>query len=120
MTGLRVTNIPGWLRNAPLLTWAAVYFLTCVIGALLILWGYRPFILLFQYFSGVVLELPTDDGTLATLYALLFGAPLLTWAGYSLGWKLGALRLRQDDGNVAFLGLGHRASRSRLAGPPCW
>ncbi|RMG43766.1 MAG: hypothetical protein D6723_20120 [Acidobacteria bacterium] len=84
-----LTDIPGWLKHTPLVTWMVVYFLTCVVGALLILLNYRTFILLFEYFSGVKLDLPVDKGTLSVLYALLLGAPLLVWVGYLIGLRLG-------------------------------
>ncbi len=57
----------------------------------MILWNYRPFVLLFQYFSGVDLAFPKDSSAISVLYALLLGAPLLAWAGYFVGLRLGEL-----------------------------
>ncbi len=78
----------GWIKYAPMMTWTVVYVLTCVVGALLIILDYRPFVLMFRYFSGVDLDIPEDGATLAVLYTLLLVAPLLVWGGYSIGWRL--------------------------------
>jgi hypothetical protein len=68
-------------RHLPLLVFLAVYVLSCLLGALLILGDYRPFVRLFQYFSGT--KPPTlQDGELAANLWLLFAAPVALALGY--------------------------------------
>lgn len=88
-------------RLLPLLVYLAVYVLSCLLGALLILGNYRPFIVLLEYFSGVKAPQLTSAETATNLW-LLVAAPSALVLGYLVAtWVL--LRIRRPEN-------GHRAA----------
>jgi len=77
-------NEVSWpLRLAPMLAYTSVYLGTCLVGATLLLIHWRPFVALFEYFSGTSDPTLTGRDLLVTLI-LLIAAPLVMWAGYIL------------------------------------
>ena len=80
----------GWVvRYLPALLFLAVYVLTCLLGALLLLADYRPFVDLFEYFTAV----PTprlDEGKLAVALFLLIAPPLALVVGFAAAMRLSA------------------------------
>lgn len=71
-----------------------VYVVTCLLGAVLILLGYRPFVELFRYFSGTATPSLSGSQT-ATDLTLLVGTPALLAGGFALVTRVGApARLR--------------------------
>ncbi len=79
--GRDVEASPG-LRFAPLAAYLLVYTGTCLIGAAVLLSGYRPFVALYEYFSGSrVPSLTTAEKE--TGLALLLASPVLTAAGFT-------------------------------------
>jgi hypothetical protein len=78
---------PWTVARAPLLAFMLVYIVTCLVGALLMVVGYREFVRLFEYFSGTPVPRLSDRQTALDLI-LLLGAPLYVCLGYSLGLKV--------------------------------
>jgi hypothetical protein len=73
-----------WSRATPLLAFLLVYTVTCLVGAILMLEQYRPFVALYEYFSGSrVPRLSHEQGTIA--WSLLLAAPALLCIGYLVG-----------------------------------
>src|SRR4051812_23228763 len=69
------------VQLAPLLCFTLIYCGTCLLGAVLLLVNWRPFVALWEYFSGNVD--PTLHGSaLRTCLLLLFACPALMWLGY--------------------------------------
>jgi hypothetical protein len=73
--------------NAPILIFLVVYLFSSLLGALLLLAGYRPFVRLFEYFSGTHIPSLNESQTVVVLL-LLCGAPLLLWAGYAVARRV--------------------------------
>jgi hypothetical protein len=95
------------VRLTPMLVYTLVYVVTCLIGAFMLLVDWRPFVALFEYFSGT--EAPQLTGSeLATTLVLLVAAPVTMWAGF-LGVTY--MRVRPLDRAVA------RIARTRLDPP---
>jgi hypothetical protein len=80
--------VTRWLwRLTPLLIFSVVYLATCVLGATLILAGYRPFIALYEYFSGTTApHLTPHERSIDTA---LLAAPAVMWPAYVLTTRLG-------------------------------
>lgn len=71
----------------PLVLFVAVYSLTCLAGALLLLFDFRPYASLFEYFSGF--RAPHDRPDLMpTQLALLLVAPVLMGVAYVMTMRL--------------------------------
>jgi hypothetical protein len=71
----------------PLLLFLVVYLLTCLVGALLLLFDFRPYAALFEYFSGF--RAPRDrPDVLPTQLALLLLAPVLMSVAYAVTTRL--------------------------------
>jgi hypothetical protein len=74
-------------RYAPLAVFGLVYLLSCLVGAVLLIVEYAPFVALFEYFSGT--EAPElSAAETRTNVLLLVVAPLALTAGYLLGSRL--------------------------------
>ena len=74
-------------RYAPLAVFGLVYLLSCLVGAVLLIVDYAPFVALFEYFSGT--EAPDlSAAETRTNVLLLVVAPLALTAGYILGSRL--------------------------------
>jgi hypothetical protein len=86
----------GTFRYLPLIVFAVVYALSCVLGAVLIIAGYDPFIALFEYFSGTHVPSLTSAQRTTDLL-LLIVAPLLLCAGYAAVTEFRRPRGRTDD-----------------------
>ena len=71
----------------PLAIFGAVYVLTCLIGAIVLIVNYRPFVALWEYFSGTT-EPVLSGAQLAISATLLLIPPLLLAAGYWLGRRI--------------------------------
>jgi hypothetical protein len=70
------------MRHLPIVLFAAVYVITCLIGALFLIIDYRPFVELFEYFTAV--KSPhLVEGKLALALYLLFVPPLALCVGFS-------------------------------------
>lgn len=69
------------LARAPLLAFISVYLVTCALGAALMLLNWRPFVDLFEYFSGTPVATVTGS-ELAINLILLVAAPFFLWCGY--------------------------------------
>ena len=96
--------------HVPILLFLAIYIVTCLLGALLFLAGYRPFIRLFEYFSGS--HIPHLDHSQALiLLTLLCGAPLCLWLGYIAGRRI------RPPGRTA---VGVRSALGSLPDGPPW
>ena len=79
-------------RYAPLAVFGLVYLLSCLVGAVLLIVDYAPFVALFEYFSGT--EAPElSAGETRTNVLLLVVAPLALTAGYILGSRIPSRRL---------------------------
>ena len=71
----------------PLLILLAVYVLTCLIGAMVLLVNYRPIVAVWEYFSGT--PVPTLSGAeLLISVVLLTVPPLILAAGYWIGIRV--------------------------------
>jgi hypothetical protein len=71
----------------PVVAYLLVYVFTCLLGALLMLERYRPFVALYEYFSGTqVPRLDHHDGLVAWL--LLLVAPALLCVGYAIAMAI--------------------------------
>jgi hypothetical protein len=81
-------------RYAPMIVFTGVYLVTCVLGCLLMIVDYRPFVLLFEYFTGTSVPPLTTGQTIVTLL-LLFVAPACAWLGYWSAFHVRTRRLRQ-------------------------
>ncbi|MHB8656947.1 MAG: hypothetical protein ACYC91_03185 [Solirubrobacteraceae bacterium] len=93
----------------PLACFAAVYIGTCLIGALLLLFRYEPFVKLFVYFSGE--RLPRLDGYQTRVdLALLLLAPLLFIGGFLAADKLVRARVRRPVAGGSAFSAGHSPS----------
>jgi hypothetical protein len=79
-----MTRWSGWI---PLVLYFAVYFTTCLIGSILLLLRYGPFVSLYIYFSGTPVPRLRGDNLRIEL-VLLITAPLLLTAGYAVGTRL--------------------------------
>lgn len=85
-------------RNAPLLAFGVVYGTTCLLGALLFLADYTPFVALFEHFSGTRTPTLSDRNFWIALVLLLL-APALLAAGYMGAFRInppGILRRRSS------------------------
>lgn len=87
-------------RMLPLGLYLAAYLVTCVLGAVLVLVDYDPFVALFEYFSGTRAPSLTDDQR-QTALVLLFAPPLALAAGYAAGLLLSVDSAAQRLGRVA-------------------
>lgn len=95
-------------RYAPLIVFGVVYTLSCVIGALLLIADYTPFVSLFEYFSGTAAPQLSRAETRTNLL-LLGAAPLLLAVGYITAIEIPS---RRPD---------TRSSRDEPVGdPPRW
>jgi hypothetical protein len=77
-----------------MIVFLVIYFFTCLLGALLFLADYRPFISLFEHFSGThVPSLNSTQGMVVLM--LLCAAPVYLWLGFALALRIpaGALRV---------------------------
>ncbi|WP_263260788.1 hypothetical protein [Pseudomonas sp. RIT-PI-S] len=85
------TAVP--IRYAPLILHLSFYATTCFIGALLFYFGYGPFLLLVDYFSGIAIPVPYPKEHARDLLLLLFVAPLMLSIGYAIAirYRLKAL-----------------------------
>lgn len=91
--GTRAGGRRKWAATrAPLLAFALVYVFTCMLGALLMLSGYREFIGLFQYFSGTAVPNLTTAQVVLVL-TLLIVAPLYLWLGFEVALWLSPRRI---------------------------
>jgi hypothetical protein len=99
------------LNYAPIVAFLLIYVFTCLLGALLLLADYRPFIRLFGHFSGT--RVPSLDASQSvTVLMLLCAAPFCLCLGYAL-----ARRVPMDGRWSA--GLQTRV-RSMHLDPPWW
>ena len=80
-------------RYAPLIVFGAVYTLSCLLGALLLIAEYKPFVALFEYFSGTAAPQLSSEETQTSL-VLLIVAPLVLAAGYAALIELAPARKR--------------------------
>jgi hypothetical protein len=95
-------------RYAPLVVFGAVYTLSCLLGALLLIAEYDAFVSLFEYFSGT--EAPQLSPAQArTNLLLLIAAPLALAAGYVACIQLPARQLASQ-----------RPRRRTTIEPPHW
>ena len=69
------------MRLAPIMVFTVVYVFTCLVGAFFLLADYKPFVALFEYFSGTRGP-QLDPERMRTAIVLLLGSPLLLWFGY--------------------------------------
>jgi len=97
---------PCAFRYAPLIVFGVVYTLGCLIGALLLIADYTPFVALFEYFSGTVPPQLSPAETRTNLI-LLGAAPLVLAGGYVAATELPFRRLRVARQDIA-------------VGPPSW
>jgi hypothetical protein len=67
--------------HTPPLVLTFVYAVTCLLGALLLLARFGPFVTAFEYFSGTAAPALSRDQTLVAL-VLLFAPPVLLWLAY--------------------------------------
>jgi hypothetical protein len=74
-------------KYAPIWLYTIIYLFTCLFGALLLLSGYRPFNVLYEYFTGTTAPFLNEHQLLLNLL-LLFLAPILMWIGFMLAMKL--------------------------------
>lgn len=68
----------------PLVAFFVIYVPTCLIGALLFFADYKPFVLLYEYYSGVIVP-NLSVGEEGIFLGLLLGAPVILVCGYLLG-----------------------------------
>src|SRR3954447_8769896 len=75
------TSARRLVQLAPLLCFTLIYCGTCLLGAVLLLIDWRPFVALWEYFSGGI-DPSLHGADLRACLLLLFGSPLLMWLGY--------------------------------------
>lgn len=83
-------RIGRWaFNNAPVLIFLVTYVFTSLLGALLFLADYRPFVRLYEYFSGT--QIPSLDASQSVAVLLLLCvAPLCLWLGYAIARRVPA------------------------------
>jgi hypothetical protein len=107
-----------WLMgNAPMVAFLLIYTSTCLLGALLMLANYRPFVRLFEYFSGT--HIPSLDATRSVVVlVLLCVAPLCLWLGYGVARRLPTQALPPAVSKVGTAA--GTALRAASPEPPAW
>lgn len=107
-----------WMfNNAPMVAFLLIYLFTCLLGALLMLANYRPFVRLFEYFSGTHIPFLTTTQGLVVL-VLLCVAPLCLWLGFALTRRLSPRAMPRAVVNVGTSA--GTALRSAPLEPPSW